>query len=84
MDYVTRVFNDPRDMDAFGWDALLAQQDAPTPFMSHAYLLAMYESGSATPKTGWTPPIRHTLARRSARSRLRPVFEKPLVWRVCV
>ena len=55
MDYVTRVFNDPRDMDAFGWDALLAQQDAPTPFMSHAYLLAMHESGSATPKTGWTP-----------------------------
>ena len=55
MDYVTRVFNDPRDMDAFGWDALLAQQDAPTPFMSHAYLLALHESGSAIPKTGWKP-----------------------------
>ncbi|MEY3513061.1 MAG: hypothetical protein RL420_84 [Pseudomonadota bacterium] len=55
MDYVTRVFNDPRDIDAFGWDALLAQQDAPTPFMSHAYLLALHESGSATPKTGWKP-----------------------------
>ena len=55
MDYVTRVFNDPRNMDAHGWDALCAQQDAPTPFMSHAYLLAMHESGSATPKTGWTP-----------------------------
>ena len=55
MDYVTRVFNDPRDIDAFGWDALLAQQDAPTPFMSHAYLLALHESGSAMPKTGWKP-----------------------------
>lgn len=55
MDYVTRVFNDPRDMDAFGWDALLAQQDAPTPFMSHAYLLALHASGSATTKTGWKP-----------------------------
>ena len=55
MDYVTRVFNDPRDIDAFGWDALLAQQDAPTPFMSHAYLLSLHESGSATPKTGWKP-----------------------------
>ena len=55
MDYVTRVFNDPRDIDAFGWDALLAQQDAPTPFMSHAYLLALHASGSATPKTGWKP-----------------------------
>ena len=55
MDYVTRVFNDPSDMDALGWDALLAQQDAPTPFMSHAYLLALHASGSATPKTGWKP-----------------------------
>ena len=55
MDYVTRVFNDPRDIDAFGWDALLAQQDAPTPFMSHAYLLSLHESGSAIPKTGWKP-----------------------------
>ena len=55
MDYVIRVFKDPCDIDAHGWDALCAQQDAPTPFMSHAYLLAMQESGSATPKTGWTP-----------------------------
>jgi len=55
MDYVIRVFKDPCDIDAHGWDALCAQQDAPTPFMSHAYLLAMHESGSATPKTGWTP-----------------------------
>jgi predicted N-acyltransferase len=55
MDYVIRFFKDPCDIDAHGWDALCAQQDAPTPFMSHAYLLAMHESGSATPKTGWTP-----------------------------
>jgi len=55
MDYVTRVFKDPRDIDAHGWDTLCAQQDAPTPFMSHAYLLALHESGSATPKTGWKP-----------------------------
>ena len=42
-----------RDILAQDWDALLAQQTEPTPFMRHAYLLAMEESGSATPETGW-------------------------------
>ena len=42
-----------RDIPALEWDALLAQQTEPTPFMRHAYLLAMEESGSASPSTGW-------------------------------
>lgn len=42
-----------QDISAQDWDALLAQQTEPTPFMRHAYLLAMEESGSATPETGW-------------------------------
>ena len=42
-----------QDISAQDWDALLAQQTEPTPFMRHAYLLAMTESGSATPETGW-------------------------------
>ena len=42
-----------RDIPALEWDALLAQQSEPTPFMRHAYLLAMEESGSASPSTGW-------------------------------
>ncbi|MFO1329598.1 MAG: GNAT family N-acetyltransferase [Rubrivivax sp.] len=37
------------------WDALLAAQAQPTPFMRHAYLHAMEASGSATRATGWTP-----------------------------
>ena len=44
-------------MDAIApplWDGLLAQQPAPTPFMRHAYLSAMADSGSAWPDTGWT------------------------------
>ncbi len=53
MDYVTRIFLDPRDIPAQAWDGLCERQDAPTPFMSHAYLLALHESGSATPQTGW-------------------------------
>ena len=54
VNYVTRVFD---HMDAIApaqWDALLARQSAPTPFMRHAYLSAMGTSGSATPDTGWT------------------------------
>ncbi|MCZ2405459.1 MAG: GNAT family N-acetyltransferase, partial [Burkholderiales bacterium] len=36
------------------WDALLARQSCPTPFMRHAYLAALQASGSATARTGWT------------------------------
>jgi predicted N-acyltransferase len=55
MDYVIRVHTSPLDIPASSWDALLAQQDAPSPIMQHAYLAALHSSGSATPDTGWTP-----------------------------
>jgi predicted N-acyltransferase len=32
---------------------LLADAPCPTPFLRHAYLQAMHDSGSATPATGW-------------------------------
>ena len=37
------------------WDALLSAQAQPTPFMRHAYLLAMETSGSVGGDTGWEP-----------------------------
>lgn len=37
------------------WDALLARQPCPTPFMRHAYLAALEASASACGRTGWTP-----------------------------
>ena len=37
------------------WNALLAAQTNPTPFMRHEYLAALHASGSAVPGTGWTP-----------------------------
>lgn len=37
------------------WDALLAIQSQPTPFMSRAYLAALHTSGSAQARTGWQP-----------------------------
>jgi uncharacterized protein len=54
-DYVTRVQASPLDVPAAAWDTLLAAQGHPTPFMRHAYLAALHESGSAAPATGWTP-----------------------------
>ena len=55
MDYVIRVHTSPHDIPAASWNTLLAQQDAPSPFMQHAYLAALHHSGSATPETGWMP-----------------------------
>ena len=52
-DYVTRIHHSPLEIDAVQWNALLAQSDAPTPFMRHEYLAALHSSGSAVAQTGW-------------------------------
>ena len=54
-DYVIRTGMQPCDIPSSEWDALLAAQDQPTPFMRHAYLLALQDSGSACADTGWEP-----------------------------
>jgi uncharacterized protein len=54
-DYCARVCDDPCTVDADAWNALLAAQTNPTPFMRHEYLAALHASGSAVPGTGWTP-----------------------------
>lgn len=51
----TQIVEDPSGISAQAWDALLARQSVPTPFMRHAYLNAMHASGSAVPANGWTP-----------------------------
>jgi len=54
LNYVTRVQDDLRGIAPEDWDGLLVRQDAPSPFMKHAYLSAMQTSQSAAPETGWT------------------------------
>jgi uncharacterized protein len=49
------ICDDPAQIDAQSWNALLALQPAPTPFMRHEYLLALHQSGSAVQDTGWLP-----------------------------
>lgn len=53
--YELRLAPSASQVDAAAWDALLARQPRPTPFMRHAYLAALEDSGSATPRTGWSP-----------------------------
>jgi uncharacterized protein len=54
-DYVIRVLASALEVDALQWNALLAQQGSPSPFMRHEYLAALESSRSAVPATGWTP-----------------------------
>ncbi len=54
-DYVTRVLGSAGEVPCAQWNALLALQAEPGPFMRHEYLAAMEFSDSATPASGWTP-----------------------------
>jgi predicted N-acyltransferase len=56
-DYVIQVHDSVLNADPLAWNALLAQQCAPGPFMRHEYLAALERSGSATPTTGWTSRV---------------------------
>ena len=50
-DYVIRVHTEPGELPLEAWNALLAQQASPSPFMRLEYLQALHESGSATAET---------------------------------
>lgn len=52
-DYVIQSLVSPAEIDANAWDHLLTLQTDATPFMRHAYLSALHESGSACAATGW-------------------------------
>ena len=54
-DYVIRVLDDPGAIAATAWESLLCASPSSTPFMRHAYLLAMHRSASAVAETGWLP-----------------------------
>ncbi len=52
-DPILRIQTSPHDVPAAAWDGLLAAQPHATPFLRHAYLAALHDSGSATADTGW-------------------------------
>jgi predicted N-acyltransferase len=49
------------DIDSLTWNALAGSSQ---PFLRHEFLLALEESGCATPRSGWTP--RHLVLKDSA------------------
>ena len=53
--YRIAVHAEPQSIDPAAWNALLAAQAAPTPFLRHEFLAALHDSGSAVPATGWAP-----------------------------
>jgi predicted N-acyltransferase len=54
------------ELSAEEWDALHAHEpDVASPFVRHAFLAALEESGSAAPRAGWWP--RHLVLRRGGR-----------------
>ena len=76
-DYVIRVVASPSDVSPQAWNALLAAQAEPSPFMRHEYLAALHESGSATPESGWTAQF-FTLWRGDTLEAACPVYVKDL------
>ena len=55
MNYRTHIVSSLSEIGQARWDALVAAQDDPNPFLSYAFLHALHESGSAAPETGWQP-----------------------------
>jgi hypothetical protein len=49
-----RVVENLADIPAAQWNALRDKQPGNTPFLAHAFLFALQESGCATPATGWS------------------------------
>ena len=49
-----RLIGSLKEVSAASWDAC-ADPGGDQPFSSHAFLLSLEESGSATAQTGWTP-----------------------------
>lgn len=53
-DYRTRILSSPAEVDASQWNALLAQQAQPTPFLRHEFLNALQATRCAIVETGWS------------------------------
>ena len=54
-DYLIEVHEGVGAIEASEWDALVSAQACATPFLRHAYLRALEDSGSVGDDTGWTP-----------------------------
>lgn len=49
------ILSSPLEADAAEWDALVAREARPTPFLRHAFLSALHDAQCAVDGTGWSP-----------------------------
>ncbi|MGN6652415.1 GNAT family N-acetyltransferase [Trinickia sp.] len=55
IDYRMGLLASPAEVDAREWNALVARQEQPTPFLRHEFLSALTSTQCATEETGWAP-----------------------------
>jgi predicted N-acyltransferase len=70
-----RLVTDLATIDAGVWDGLLAGAGENSPFLKHAFLLALHETGCAAPAAGWSAQYL-TLWRQSALMAAVPLYVK--------
>ena len=76
-DYRTGILGSPAEVDAAEWNALLARQTQPTPFLRHEFLSALHDARCATPDAGWAPQfVTLTDARTGKLAAAAPVYLK--------
>ena len=74
-----RVIENIAEIPATQWDALREKQPGNNPFLAHAFLLALQESGCATPATGWQAQFL-TLWRGADLAGVMPLYLKTHSW----
>jgi hypothetical protein len=74
-----RVIENIAEIPATQWEALREKQPGNNPFLAHAFLLALQESGCATPATGWQTQFL-TLWRGADLTGAMPLYVKTHSW----
>ncbi|SDC71030.1 GNAT family N-acetyltransferase [Paraburkholderia lycopersici] len=76
-DYRTGILGSPAEVDAAEWNALLARQAQPTPFLRHEFLTALDAARCAAPNEGWAAQfVTLTDARTGRLAAAAPVYLK--------
>ncbi|CAB5283292.1 hypothetical protein IST455A_00551 [Burkholderia multivorans] len=77
IDYRTGILSSPAEVAADEWNALLARDAQPTPFLRHEFLDALHVARCAADETGWSPHfVTLTDARTGRLAAAAPVYAK--------
>ncbi|CAN0646411.1 GNAT family N-acetyltransferase [Burkholderia cepacia] len=77
IDYRTGILSSPAEVPADEWNALLAHDAQPTPFLRHEFLDALHVARCAVDDTGWSPHFVTLTDERTGRlAAAAPVYAK--------